>query len=106
MSFPRKNETARIYRDKDKQSYFIVYPGKDGRFVGSMEAIANALTGPEPSLCGTSINSNYIASNWLKRMQWNELPIDYQQAFMQYYNVDDTLIPQSVRGFWRLEKKA
>jgi hypothetical protein len=96
--WPRKDEGARIYRDKDKKSYFIVFldPTNNRRIVG---AVANAMFSSRPaSLGSTNVSPNYISDNWLKRFAWDELPIDWQKAFRAWLQVD----PGEVRGFWRV----
>lgn len=95
MSWPRKNEVGRIYRDRD-DSYLVVFVDERIPGNGCWEAIANALIGPEPSLATTSIHPSYISERWLKRVSWDELPPEWQEAFT-YFLVDD---PVNIRGFW------
>lgn len=99
MGWPRKNEVARIYRDKDKKSFFIIFLDERYRYPnnGNYEALANVYDGPNPSLCNTGVSLSYICNNWLKRMQWDELPKNWRGAFRHY--IGD---PRKIRGFWRV----
>lgn len=109
MGFPRKDDFARIYRDKDGQSYFVVFTDMvllHSRNGPEYDAIANVYPGPKPSLVGTQVSRHYIAHNWLKRMQFDELPEDYQDAIRRYLGSgpgdDRGRSPESIRGFWRI----
>lgn len=87
-----RDSSPRIYRDKDRRSYFIWEPD-------SGSATANALSGPEPSLCGCSVPRSYISVNWLKRVAWDELPAEWRTAFIAYgYGPDES------RGFHRIRR--
>ncbi len=106
MGFPRKHETARIYRDKDKRTYFVLLDQGQG-FQGNMDAIANVYPGNDPSFVGTGIHMNYVWTNWLKRCQFNEIPENYQNAIRQYLaphfdDEPDDYAPELIRGFWRV----
>jgi hypothetical protein len=100
MGWPRKNDLMRIYRDKDKKTYFLLEVA-NGIGPSGYDAIANVYSGTEPSLGSCTISPNYISDNRLKRMQWSELPTKWQKAFQYWLNFDD-LTPQQVRGFWRM----
>lgn len=98
MSWPRKNEVGRIYRDKNKKSYLIVFVDEESRWPdGCWDAIANVLHGDEPSLGTCGVNPNYVSMNRLKRVAWNELPSEWQRAFREWL----VNLPRSIRGFWR-----
>ncbi len=100
MGWPRKNEQLRIYRDKDKKTFFMIdtdaFPGTHGP---EYSAVANVYNGPEPSLASTGISRHYIEHNWLKRIQWDELPKQWQKAFRTWL---DSVNPKNIRGFWRI----
>jgi hypothetical protein len=96
MSWPRKNDVGRIYRDKDRKTFFVVFVDDDRN--GQFDALANALSYDSPSICTTGISRGYIASNFLKRVAWNDLSREWQNAFA-YFLVDD---PATIRGFWRI----
>ena len=112
MGWPRTNEGLRIYRDKDKKSYFMVIV--DDSVVPHLtlgpcyDAIANVLTEPlPPSLCGTQVSRRYISDNWLKRVSWEELPRVWQKAFREYMQRDGSRFnPRDYRGLWRVGDSA
>lgn len=97
MGWPKKNETMRLYRDRDG-SYLAIYPDECER--GKYTALANVYAGPEPSLCGTSIGRDWFASVWPTRVEWTDLPDEWKRAFAKY--LDDDERPESIRGFWRV----
>lgn len=105
MGWPRKNETYRIYRDK-QGAYFLIdlsdvgsHPGY-GRTFG---AVANVYPGKKPSLVYTTIGAVWISDEWCKRYQWNELPEEWQKAFAEYMTRGgDTFDPADYRGLWRV----
>ena len=102
MGWPRKNDGMRLYRDKDRKTYFLVEIHEEGP---RYSAVANVLTGDSPSLGSCTIPPGYIAENFLKRVQWSELPEVWQRAFLPWIvNEDDpeSLRPETIRGFWRV----
>ena len=100
MGWPRKDETARIYQDVGpyKGQYFVMLT--ESR-TDKYDAIANAYEGDDPSPCGCTVKKGYL--QFKKRIQWDELPEAYQNAFRYYF--DDELPPKNVRGFWRIGKQ-
>jgi hypothetical protein len=96
MGWPRKDDEARIYREKDG-GYFVVFPG-NGLTRHGWDAIANVHAGPAPTLAGTTIAPAYLARTWPKRVQWDELPAEWQRAIGQWLDSP----PESIRGFWRI----
>jgi hypothetical protein len=96
MSWPRKIEVARIYRDKNKKTFFMVWPDLMGP--SGWDAVANVLYGPGPSLGSCAIPPGYVSDNWLKRTAWNELPEEWQDAFRHW--IDGA--PEAIRGLWRM----
>ena len=101
MGWPRKDETARIYQDVGpyKGQYFVIFL-PEGRTT-NYDAIANVYEGDKPSPCYTTVSIDYL--QFKKRIQWDELPEAYQNAFRYYF--DDELPPKNVRGFWRIGKQ-
>lgn len=107
--WPKKNEELRIYRDKDRKTYFIIFVPQNEEeekhsWRHGFDAIANVYNGPEPSLVHTMIGRNYISDNWLKRMQWDEVPKNYREAFTEYMNrgEGEPFDPAKYRGLWRV----
>ena len=97
--WPKKDETYRIYRDKDKQSYILILLDDDYR--GNWGAVANVYTYPlPPSLGYTQVSTAYVSKHWLKRMQWNDLPEVWQNAFRAY--MEYPFDPSAYRGLWRV----
>jgi hypothetical protein len=104
--WPKKNETYRIYRDKDEKSYILILLDDQRR--GAFDAVANVFTDPvPPSLAYTQVGRAYIATNWLKRCQWDELPEVWRDAFMRYMNNDPDypFDPAEYRGLWRVREQ-
>ena len=93
----RIKEVGRIYRDKDKTTFFIVFVDEVTPRYG-WDAIANVLTGSEPLLGTCGISPSYVSTHWLKRMAWNELPQVWQDAFRPWL----VNAPETIRGFSRV----
>jgi len=94
--WPRKNEGARIYRDKDKKVYMLVYIDDNVRHFDAVTGVRASL--PYIYLSTINITKAYIADNWLKRVAWYELPARWRQAFGAW--LPDG--PENVRGLWRV----
>jgi hypothetical protein len=102
MGFPRTNDDGmRLYRDKEN-AYLLVFT--EGRLKWQMDAIANVYPGPDPSLCYTGLSSAWFARVWPKRVEWSDMPPEWQAAFMAYMEDDDEppFRPETIRGFWRM----
>jgi hypothetical protein len=100
MGWVRKNQVGRIYRDKDRKTFFIVFVDQITLGYG-WDAVANVLTGSEPSLGTCGIPPHYVSTHWLKRYEWSELPTQWQDAFRPWLvNAAET-----IRGFWRAGKQ-
>lgn len=99
MGWPRKNDGGRIYKDKKERGYFIIFMDLEHLQFGGYEAIANVLVGDSPSLGTCTISPNYLANKWPKRVEWSELPEEWQRAFRPW--LGDDVTPESIRGFWR-----
>jgi hypothetical protein len=96
MAFPKTNETARIYREKDG-SFLLVFTDQTGP--GGMDAVGNVLEGSAPSLGSTTVSRGYL-SDWRsgpKRCGWDAMPPEWQRAFLPWI---EPLLPESIRGFW------
>jgi hypothetical protein len=93
--WPRKHEGARIYRERDG-SYLMLFPesGDGGRY--GYDAVANALVGPGTSLGSCTVARNYTYERGCKRVQWSELPAEWQQAFRRWIDV----APETIHGLW------
>ncbi len=94
--WPRKDEGLRIYRDRDG-SYLLMDPE---RFNGAYDAIGNVMAGPRPSLGSCRVSSDWLASG-VKRVQWSELPEEWQAAFRPWLDAE----PEDIRGFWLVEQQ-
>jgi hypothetical protein len=101
MGFPRANDDGmRLYRDKEN-AYLLVFT--EGRLKWQMEAIANVYPGPDPSLCGTGVDKGWFYRVWPKRVEWSDMPPEWQAAFMRYMDNDEhPFRPEEIRGFWRV----
>jgi hypothetical protein len=100
MGWAKKNEVGRIYRDKDRKTFFIVFVDQVTPRYG-WDAIANVLTGSEPSLGTCGISPTYVSTHWLKRMAWSELPREWKEAFRPWL----VGAPETIRGFWSIGKQ-
>lgn len=98
-NWPRKDEVYRLYRERDG-SYLIVIV--DDLSPPGFGAIANALSGPNPSLCYTTVSRQYIFEAGLKRVQFSEIPEEWQQAIRNYLSNDPPERPDGIRGFWTM----
>ncbi len=99
MSWPRKNDSMRLYQEKTDKSFILVLVenGIDG---GTYDAIGNAYEGPNPGLASTGVGPLYLL-NRCRRVEWSELPTEWKRAFQYWLDSDDTK-PETVRGFWRV----
>lgn len=100
MGRPRKNEQMRLYKEKDG-GYFLIYTDESLKYI-QYDALANVLHGPSPSLGNTLISPAYFTYNRPKRVQWDELPTEWQSAFLEWMPLN--FDPRTVRGFWRVAK--
>jgi hypothetical protein len=101
MGFPRANDDGmRLYRDKEN-AYLLVFT--EGKLSWQMDAIANVYPGPDPSLCSTGVGLAWFSHVWPKRVEWTDMPPEWQAAFMAYMDSDDDPFrPEEIRGFWRV----
>jgi len=99
MSWPRKNDTARLYRDSDGSYIFVnIIAGLSGG--GQYDAIGNAMAGPTPSLASIGVSPAYLHSR-CTRVEWSELPEPWRRAFSPWFR--GTIVdPPAIRGFWRI----
>jgi len=94
--WPRKDEGLRIYRERCG-SYLLLDPdSKHSSFPGAYDATGNVFPGPRPSLGSTTVRANYIFQGGVKRVQWSEIPEEWQEAFRRWLDAE----PETIRGFW------
>jgi hypothetical protein len=79
------------------RSNFLLDPGSHQIGIG-YDAIANVYYGPRPSLASCSISPAYLLSGGIKRVQWCEVPEEWQAAFRRW--LPDGVGPKAIRGFW------
>lgn len=103
MGWPRKNEIMRIYRERDG-GYIFLNVADGPNIWGRYDAIVNVHAGPRPSLCSGGVCMDYIRQNWLKRVQWSDLPEEWQSAFRPWLHAD-SLAPDQIRGFWKVRNE-
>ncbi len=96
--WPRANEFARIYRERDG-SHMILFVPAEG---SGHDAIANVLNGPSPSSGNCTVSRDFTYNRGCKRVQWSELPPEWQRAFGSW--LGDTK-PEDIRGFWLAQTK-
>ena len=92
-AWPRRNEGLRIYRERN-DCYFLIEPDQKGP--NGYDAVANALTGSEPSLGSCSISREWLYKSGATRVQWSEVPPVWQKAILPWL----TDKPESYRGFF------
>jgi hypothetical protein len=83
----------RIYKERNG-AYFLIDVATEN---AAYDGIANVMEGPTPSLGSCRVGRNYMYDKGCKRVQWSELPEEWQVAF-QYW-LGDTK-PEDIRGFW------
>jgi hypothetical protein len=93
--WPRKDEGLRIYRERDG-GYLLMDPEEGVR--GNHDAVVNVYQGPQPSPASGTIARDYTYRTGCKRVQWSELPEEYQKSFMSW--LPDGEKPEDIRGFW------
>ncbi len=101
MSWPRKNDSMRLYQENVDKSFILVLTG-NGVHGGTYDAIGNALySGSSPSLASTGVGPIYLL-NRCRRVEWSDLPQEWKRAFQYWLNCEPATKPESVRGFWRV----
>lgn len=82
----------------------MVFPEeKDHR--GHYDSISNVYDGATPSLVGGGgISREFIYKSGCKRVQWSELPEEWQRAFLNYmepvFDDEEWWRPEEQRGLW------
>lgn len=99
MGWPPKNDAARLYQEKKAKSFMLVIT-ENGIHSGCYEAVANVHDGPIPTVASTGVSQGYLL-NCCKRVQWSDLPVEWQRAFSQVMQ-DWDQTPQKIRGFWKI----
>jgi hypothetical protein len=94
--WPRKDERLRIYRERDG-GYFLLEP-ESCELGRGYDAIANVYWGDRPSLCSCTISPAYLLSGGIKRVQWCEVPEEWQAAFRRW--LPEGVGPEAIRGYW------
>jgi hypothetical protein len=82
MSWVRKDDGLRLYFERKNKSYLLVDHSSVCP-VGTYECIGNALGGAAPSLCTTSCSPGYLYTR-CRRVAWEDMPVDWQEAFRPY----------------------
>lgn len=104
MGWPRKDDTARIYQERNG-AYLLVLTGSGYGYSG-YDAIVNVLSytkGDYPSLGSSGVNRSFLLK--CKRVEWSELPQNWKDAFLQRMREWDEK-PEEVRGFWKVKRKS
>ncbi len=99
MTWPCKNDTARLYRERNG-SYLMVFP-EPRETDGCYDAIANMMHGDQPCLGTSSVHPAYLQG--CKRVEWAELPDIWKRAFNKWFDLDKQY-PETIRGLWRIDK--
>ena len=100
MGFPRKDDSARLYRDRSDKSYLVVVTGGGRNVSGTYEAIANVYSGSSPRLGSAGVSPSFLRKN-CKRVEWSDLPAEWQEAFRSWMRDWDEE-PEQIRGFWKV----
>jgi len=101
MGWPRRNEQIRLYQERKEKAFLLVLVanGVNGR--GHYDAVANVFAGATPSLGSTSVAPGFLL-NRCRRVQWSDMPPDWQDALRRWIADDDGPGPEGVRGLWRV----
>lgn len=98
MSWPRKDDGYRLYKERNGYLLVSADPAEDFA-VGDVYDYG-------PSLCGCSYPTGDYFYKRCKRVAWSDLPQEYQDAFRRYMRPmdegDPEWIPESIRGLWRI----
>ena len=98
MSFPRQRSVVSLYREKGEQ-YVLVLNANGINNGGSYDCVANVRHVDYPCLAPVCCGRDYLRT--LRRIEWSELPEDWQVAFTRYLNDP----PESTVGLHRIPKR-
>lgn len=96
-NWPRKNDGIRVYRERCG-AYVLVFPEQVQRSNGHLDAVGNVHGGDHPSLASTSVSREWFLNAGVKRVQWSEIPEDWQRALSRWFDGK----PEGIRGFWAI----
>lgn len=102
MGWPRKGD-HRLYFERKSKSYMLLCVGDGRNPGGAWGAVANCLSGTEPSLCYCGVSDGYIYSH-CRRVAWSDLPKEWKRAFVCYMSVDTPWSPDNEPGLHRTSK--
>lgn len=97
MGWPRKDDTLRLYREDWDKSYILILTANGRGPGGAYDAVANVHNGPEPSLGSTVVHPIFLLKH-CTRVQWDELPPEWQTALKPWFDGR----PAAIRGLWRV----
>lgn len=104
MGWPKKREGYRLYYERKKKTYLLVIMDGERNFIHSCVAELMTNNDPEhPCLFHGECSEIYIRNNWLKRVQWNEVPEVWRQTFKDaHFDIEPIEEPETIRGLWRV----
>ena len=105
MGWPKKHEQYRLYYERKKKTYLLVVV--DDEYRSCHDCVGELLINNDPEnprLVHSECSGAYIYNNWLKRVQWDELPEVWRQAFKAaHFDIEPIEKPETIRGLWRIE---
>jgi len=104
MGWPKKCEEYRLYYERKKKTYLLVVICKERHSNHSCIGELMINNDPErPCLFHGECSEAYIRDNWLKRVQWDEVPEVWRQAFKAaHFDIEPIEKPETIRGLWRV----
>lgn len=97
MSWPRKNETARVYQDRKDKSFLIIFPDNLNP-AGDYDGVGNVYPNDTPILASCCISPAFIR-NLYRRVQWSDMPRHWQKALCLWLPKS----PKHCRGLWKMD---
>lgn len=102
MGWPKKHDEYRIYYERKSKTYLLVYV--DG--LDTHNCVGEILINNDPDnprLAHMECSEYYIRKNWLKRVQWSDLPTVWQDAFKRvHFDIDPIERPEAIIGLWKV----
>jgi len=94
------NDGCRLYQErKDKSFILVITENAWAASNGMYSAITNVHEGAAPTLASTGVSPLYLHTR-CRRVQWSDLPAEWQAAFRLWMQ-DWDQSPEQIRGLWQ-----
>lgn len=106
MGWPKnkKREQYRLYYERKAKTYLLVFVEAGGSC--DHDCVGEILINNDPDnprLAHMTCSENYIYANRLKRVQWDEIPKVWQDAFkIAHFDIEPVERPEDIPGLWRI----